>query len=104
TIAAVLRYRLSNTERASVDLRSNREEVDMFAKIGIIGSGAVGHAVATRAVAAGIPVVLSNSRGPDTLTEVVDELGRVLGGHRGPGGRRRFGGHRHPVRQNSRVG
>ena len=47
----------------------------MFAKIGIIGSGAVGHAVATRAVAAGVPVILSNSRGPDTLTEVVDELG-----------------------------
>ena len=47
----------------------------MFAKIGIIGSGAVGHAVATRALAAGISVILSNSRGPDTLTEVVDELG-----------------------------
>jgi predicted dinucleotide-binding enzyme len=26
-------------------------------------------------VAAGIPVILSNSRGPDTLTELVDELG-----------------------------
>ena len=47
----------------------------MFAKTGVIGSGAVGRAVATRAVAAGIPVILSNSRGPDTLTEVVDELG-----------------------------
>ena len=47
----------------------------MFAKIGIIGSGAVGRAVATRAVAAGVPVILSNSRGPDTLTEVVNELG-----------------------------
>jgi 8-hydroxy-5-deazaflavin:NADPH oxidoreductase len=47
----------------------------VFGKIGIIGSGAVGRAVATRALAAGIPVILSNSRGPDTLTEVVDELG-----------------------------
>ncbi len=47
----------------------------MFTQIGVIGSGAVGRAVATRAVAAGIPVILSNSRGPDTLTEVVDELG-----------------------------
>jgi 8-hydroxy-5-deazaflavin:NADPH oxidoreductase len=47
----------------------------VFAKIGVIGSGAVGRAVATRALAAGIPVILSNSRGPDTLTEVVDELG-----------------------------
>jgi predicted dinucleotide-binding enzyme len=47
----------------------------VFAKVGIIGSGAVGRAVATRAVAAGVPVILSNSRGPDTLTEVEDELG-----------------------------
>jgi predicted dinucleotide-binding enzyme len=58
-----------------VESASNREEVDVFAKIGVIGSGAVGRAVATRALAAGIPVILSNSRGPDTLTEVVDELG-----------------------------
>ena len=47
----------------------------MFARIGIIGSGAVGRAVATRALSVRIPVVLSNSRGPDTLTELVDELG-----------------------------
>ena len=47
----------------------------MFAKIGIIGSGAVGQAVATRALAVGIPVILSNSRGPDTLVGVVAELG-----------------------------
>jgi 8-hydroxy-5-deazaflavin:NADPH oxidoreductase len=49
--------------------------VRVFAKIGIIGSGPVGRAVAVRAVVAGIPVVLSNSRGPATLTAVVDELG-----------------------------
>jgi 8-hydroxy-5-deazaflavin:NADPH oxidoreductase len=47
----------------------------MFTNIGIVGSGPLGRAVATRAVAAGIPVILSNSRGPDTLTTVVDELG-----------------------------
>ena len=47
----------------------------MFAKIGVIGSGAVGRAVATRALAVGIPVILSNSRGPDTLAGVVAELG-----------------------------
>jgi 8-hydroxy-5-deazaflavin:NADPH oxidoreductase len=47
----------------------------VFAGIGVIGSGAVGRAVATRAVLAGIPVVLGNSRGPATLTGVVDELG-----------------------------
>jgi predicted dinucleotide-binding enzyme len=47
----------------------------MFARVGIIGSGSVGRAVATRALAARIPVVLSNSRGPDTLAELIDELG-----------------------------
>ena len=47
----------------------------MFASVGIIGSGSVGRAVATRALSARISVVLSNSRGPDTLTELVDELG-----------------------------
>ena len=47
----------------------------MFARVGIIGSGAAGRAIATRALSAPIRVVLSNSRGPDTLTELVDELG-----------------------------
>ena len=47
----------------------------MFASVGIIGSGSVGRAVATRALSARIPVVLSNSRGPDTLTDLVGELG-----------------------------
>ena len=47
----------------------------MFASVGIIGSGPVGRAVATRALSARIPVVLSNRRGPATLTELVDGLG-----------------------------
>ena len=47
----------------------------MFARVGIIGSGPVGRAVATRTLSARIPVVLSNSRGPDTLAELVDKLG-----------------------------
>jgi 8-hydroxy-5-deazaflavin:NADPH oxidoreductase len=51
------------------------EETQVFARVGIIGSGPVGRAIATRALAARIPSVLSNSRGPDTLTELVDELG-----------------------------
>ncbi|HEY2504827.1 MAG TPA: NAD(P)-binding domain-containing protein [Mycobacterium sp.] len=48
----------------------------MFASVGIIGSGSVGRAIATRALSTRIPVVLSNSRGPDTLKELVDELGQ----------------------------
>jgi predicted dinucleotide-binding enzyme len=43
--------------------------------IGIIGSGRIGGTVARLAVAAGYSVVLSNSRGPQTLTDLVDELG-----------------------------
>lgn len=43
--------------------------------IGIIGSGLVGKAVARLAVAAGYHVVISNSRGPETLADLVEELG-----------------------------
>jgi predicted dinucleotide-binding enzyme len=43
--------------------------------IGLIGSGNIGSTVARLAVEAGHDVVLSNSRGPETLTDLVDELG-----------------------------
>jgi len=43
--------------------------------IGFIGSGQIGSTVARLAVGAGHDVVLSNSRGPETLTDLVDELG-----------------------------
>ena len=42
---------------------------------GIIGSGNIGSTVARLAVGAGHDVVLSNSRGPETLVELVDSLG-----------------------------
>ena len=43
--------------------------------IGLIGAGKIGSQVARLAVAHGDRVVLSNSRGPDTLAELVRELG-----------------------------
>lgn len=43
--------------------------------LGLIGSGRIGATVARLAVDAGIEVVLSNSRGPDTLAELVTDLG-----------------------------
>jgi len=43
--------------------------------LGFIGSGHIGAQVARLAVANGYTVVLSNSRGPETLTALVDELG-----------------------------
>ena len=43
--------------------------------IGLIGSGNIGSTVARLAIAAGHDVVLSNSRGPETLSELIAELG-----------------------------
>jgi hypothetical protein len=43
--------------------------------VGFIGSGHLGGTVARLAVAAGYAVVLSNSRGPQTLKDLVEELG-----------------------------
>jgi predicted dinucleotide-binding enzyme len=43
--------------------------------IGLIGAGHIGSQVARLAVAAGYPVVISNSRGPETLSTLVAELG-----------------------------
>ena len=43
--------------------------------IGFIGAGHIGSAVARAAIAAGHSVVLSNSRGPETLAGLVKELG-----------------------------
>ncbi|MDT5151024.1 MAG: 8-hydroxy-5-deazaflavin:NADPH oxidoreductase [Mycobacterium sp.] len=43
--------------------------------IGIIGSGEVARALAKHAVGAGYQVLISNSRGPESLAGVVDQIG-----------------------------
>src|ERR1043165_3328615 len=43
--------------------------------IGLIGAAPVGSQVARLAVSHGYDVVISNSRGPDTLSELITELG-----------------------------
>ncbi len=43
--------------------------------IGIIGSGAIGAAIARTLARAGIEATIANSRGPDSLKELVRELG-----------------------------
>jgi predicted dinucleotide-binding enzyme len=43
--------------------------------IGFIGAGHIGSQVARLAIASGYDVVISNSRGPETLSALVDELG-----------------------------
>jgi 8-hydroxy-5-deazaflavin:NADPH oxidoreductase len=46
-----------------------------MATVGLIGCGRIGGTVARLATDAGYDVVLSNSRGPETLEELVQELG-----------------------------
>jgi 8-hydroxy-5-deazaflavin:NADPH oxidoreductase len=46
-----------------------------MATLGLIGSGNIGGTLARLAIDAGLDVVLSNSRGPQTLSDLVDELG-----------------------------
>jgi len=46
-----------------------------MATIGLIGAGHIGSQVARLAVSHGYDVVISNSRGPDTLSDLVKELG-----------------------------
>jgi 8-hydroxy-5-deazaflavin:NADPH oxidoreductase len=46
-----------------------------MATLGLIGSGNIGGTLARLAVDAGLDVVLSNSREPQTLADLVDELG-----------------------------
>jgi 8-hydroxy-5-deazaflavin:NADPH oxidoreductase len=46
-----------------------------MATLGLIGSGNIGGTLARLAVDAGLDVVLSNSRAPQTLSDLVDELG-----------------------------
>lgn len=49
--------------------------VIVMATIGLIGAGNIGSQLARLAVAHGYDVVISNSRGPETLTALVAELG-----------------------------
>ena len=46
-----------------------------MATIGLIGAGHIGSQVARLAIASGYDVVISNSRGPQTLSALVKELG-----------------------------
>lgn len=43
--------------------------------LGIIGAGHIGSQIARAAIGAGYDIVIANSRGPETLTDLVAELG-----------------------------
>src|SRR5512140_1329231 len=57
------------------DSRSPSPIPPFMQTIGLIGAGHIGSQLARLAVANGYDVVLSNSRGPETLTDLVKELG-----------------------------
>ncbi|MFA7437048.1 NADPH-dependent F420 reductase [Castellaniella sp.] len=48
-------------------------------KIGIIGAGHIGQAIARLAVRCGHEVKISNSRTPDTLSDIVEQIGCLAG-------------------------
>src|SRR6187431_498528 len=48
--------------------------------IGIIGAGHIGSQVARLAISCGYPVVIGNSRGPETFAKLIAELGPSAGG------------------------
>jgi 8-hydroxy-5-deazaflavin:NADPH oxidoreductase len=49
--------------------------IDGVKTIGLIGAGNIGSQIARAAIASGYDAVISNSRGPETLTDLVSELG-----------------------------
>ncbi|HZA74451.1 MAG TPA: NAD(P)-binding domain-containing protein, partial [Propionibacteriaceae bacterium] len=49
--------------------------IDGIHTIGLIGAGKIGGQVARAVIDAGYDVVISNSRGPETLADLLAELG-----------------------------
>src|SRR5712691_4534864 len=61
--------------KESEDVESQRPAGDRAGLMGIIGAGHIGQALARTALRAGWKVVISNSRGPESLAPVVTALG-----------------------------
>jgi predicted dinucleotide-binding enzyme len=57
------------------DVASDQPATDRTGRVGIIGAGHLGQALARTALRAGREVVIANSRGPETLAPVVAAIG-----------------------------
>ncbi len=66
---------LERSRRCARDFARSRTIFTTMKTLGLIGAGHIGGQVARLAVANGYNVVISNSRGPDTLADLVKELG-----------------------------
>ena len=65
-----------NNEQEKFQVSNLGEEINVTAKtIGLIGAGHIGSQLARLSVQHGYDVVVSNSRGPETLKDLVHELG-----------------------------
>src|SRR5260370_22699702 len=74
-IRTIYRYGPSPAGPAARNDRVRAGVGAVMTTVGFIGSGMIGGTVARLSVAAGHQVVLSNTRGPDTLKDLVEELG-----------------------------
>src|SRR5471032_2827926 len=70
--------RLRKTTRPGKRLKGPLRQGDQTVAIGIIGAGSIGIAFARKLAAEGIPAVLSNSRGPDSLEDIAAEVGESV--------------------------
>ena len=66
---------LSRSCRFAGNIPSRHPVGHSMTTIGIIGAGHIGSQVARAAIASGYEVVIANSRGPETLADLVAELG-----------------------------
>ena len=71
----IARLRFEDRREALARIGTQQGGFPGMATLGLIGSGNIGGTLARLAVDAGLDVVLSNSRGPQTLSDLVDELG-----------------------------
>jgi predicted dinucleotide-binding enzyme len=65
----------SQPGRGSRNKRVEDAVVPTMTTLGIVGAGHIGSTVARLAVDAGVDVVIANSRGPETLADLVADLG-----------------------------
>ncbi|XVQ16188.1 NAD(P)-binding domain-containing protein [Spirillospora sp. CA-255316] len=67
--------RLARQRHVAEWRRADHDDGKVMAPLGIIGSGNIGSALARLATASGGKVVIANSRGPESLGDLISELG-----------------------------